>query len=95
MGEEVEVGVVHRAQDSFCLLLGREAKVGMDGADHQIELRQERVGEVEGALESARYAIEAYARVAVDRSDLGAIATMSEYVWRWLKRKVDDLSEDQ
>jgi len=45
----------------------------------------------ERALDSARRALEAYAEVAADRSDLGAIATMGEYVWRWLKRRREEL----
>lgn len=45
--------------------------------------------EVKMALETARHAIEAYARVACDRSDLGAIATMGEYVYRVLKEKLE------
>ncbi len=43
------------------------------------------------ALEAIHHALEAYARVVVDRSDLGAIAIMGEYVWRWLKRKVEEI----
>ena len=35
---------------------------------------------------------EAYAQVARDRSDYGAIATMAEYVYRPLKDKVSNLS---
>ncbi len=42
----------------------------------------------EAALASARTALEAYARVARDQSDRGAIATMAEYVYRPLKEKV-------
>ena len=38
-------------------------------------------------MQAARRAIEAYARVACDRSDLGAIATMGEYVYRALRDK--------
>jgi len=58
-------------------------------------LRQEALDEARGALEAARDALEAYARVAVDRSDLGAIATMGEYVWRWLKGKVEELEKEE
>jgi hypothetical protein len=35
--------------------------------------------------------MESYARVAVDQSDRGAIATMAEYVYRPLKAKVESL----
>ena len=44
------------------------------------------------ALRIAREMLEAYARVARDRSDLGAIATMTEYVYRALKQKAEALS---
>ena len=44
-------------------------------------------------LIKARDALEAYAQVASDRSDYGAIATMGEYVYRPLKRKVHQLRE--
>ena len=50
------------------------------------ELRQ-----TEAALAKARHALEAYAQVARDRSDYGAIATMGEYVYRPLKDKVSNL----
>jgi hypothetical protein len=43
------------------------------------------------ALSAARRALEAFARVARDRSDLGALATMNEYVCRPLKAKVGEL----
>lgn len=45
----------------------------------------------EQALSSARTALEAYARVARDQSDRGAIATMAEYVYRPLKAKTEEL----
>jgi len=47
----------------------------------------------EAAVESARKALEAYASVARDRSDLGAIATMNEYVWRPLREKAAALAD--
>jgi hypothetical protein len=40
---------------------------------------------------TARGAIESYARVARDQSDRGAIATLAEYVYRPLKRKLAEL----
>jgi hypothetical protein len=43
------------------------------------------------ALACVRAAMESYARVAVDQSDRGAIATMAEYVYRPLKAKVESL----
>lgn len=45
----------------------------------------------ESAFSSARRALEAYARVARDQSDRGAIAAMNEYVYRPLKAKVEEL----
>jgi len=47
----------------------------------------------EAALEQARTGLEAYARVAGDQSDRGAIATMTEYVYRPLKDKVAQLRQ--
>ncbi|MBM3890272.1 MAG: hypothetical protein FJ388_14250, partial [Verrucomicrobia bacterium] len=47
----------------------------------------------ETALATARRALEAYARVAGDQSDRGAIATMAEYVYRPLKAKVAQLQK--
>jgi hypothetical protein len=44
------------------------------------------------ALEVARQAIEAYARVARDQSDRGAIATLDEYVYRPLAAKLASLA---
>jgi len=58
-------------------------------------LRKRALEEARGALGAARTALEACAEVAVDRSDLGAIATVGEYVWRWLKRKVDELEKEE
>jgi len=40
------------------------------------------------ALKTARTAIEAYARVARDQSDRGAIVTLAEYVYRPLKARI-------
>jgi hypothetical protein len=45
------------------------------------------------ALKQVRTALEAYARVAGDQSDRGAIATMAEYVYRPLKDKVAQLQK--
>jgi hypothetical protein len=45
------------------------------------------------ALADARRALEAYARVARDPSDRGAIAVMNEYVYRPLKAKVAELGK--
>ena len=45
----------------------------------------------EDALSKAREALEAYARVARDQSDCGAIATLNEYVYRPLRDKLKQL----
>ena len=49
----------------------------------------------ETALATAREALEAYADVARDQSDRGAIAVMNEYVYRPLKEKIAALQEEQ
>ncbi len=43
------------------------------------------------AVETARQMIDAYAHVARDQSDRGAIATLAEYVWRPLRDKAKQL----
>ena len=45
------------------------------------------------ALEFACRALAAYADVAQDRSDLGSIAVMSEYVYRPLKAKISEMEQ--
>jgi hypothetical protein len=45
------------------------------------------------ALSDVRQALEAYARVARDQSDRGAIATLNEFAYRPLKEKVVELSK--
>ncbi|MBM4078377.1 MAG: hypothetical protein FJ278_01675 [Planctomycetes bacterium] len=47
----------------------------------------------EEALKAARRALEAYAAVAQDRSDLGALAILNEYVYRPLRAKVAELKK--
>lgn len=47
----------------------------------------------EAALAAACGGLEAYARVARDQSDRGAIAVMAEYVYRPLKAKVEELKK--
>lgn len=46
-------------------------------------------------MASATAALEAYARVARDQSDRGAIATMDEYAYRPLKAKVAEIKGRQ
>ena len=53
----------------------------------------EALRQAELALVKSRHALETYARVARDRSDYGAIATMGEYVYRPLQKKVHQLRE--
>jgi hypothetical protein len=57
--------------------------------------RAEALRHAQAALLHVRTALEAYARVANDQSDRGAIATMAEYVYRPLKDKVDQLKQNQ
>ena len=52
---------------------------------------EEALQHTEEALITARRALEAYARVARDQSDRGAIAVMNEYVYRPLKAKLETL----
>ncbi len=56
---------------------------------------EEAVANARRAVESARVALEAYARVVRDRSDLGAIAVLNEYVYRPLRAKVRELEGTQ
>ena len=57
--------------------------------DQRIEaIRQTRV-----ALDSAKRAIESYASVAKDRSDIAAIAMLNEYVYHPLQAKLADLKQ--
>ena len=46
------------------------------------------------AVEISRSMLESYARVAQDRSDVGSIATMSEYVYRPLKAKLHSWTKE-
>jgi len=65
----------------------RAARADADGQ------RAETLRHAEAALKHTREALEAYARVARDQSDRGAIATMAEYVYRPLKVKVAQLQK--
>ena len=55
----------------------------------------EAIQHAETALVIAHQALEAYADVARDQSDRGAIAVMNEYVYRPLKEKIAALQKDQ
>ncbi|MEA1952239.1 MAG: hypothetical protein U9N87_12715, partial [Planctomycetota bacterium] len=46
------------------------------------------------ALEISRSMLESYARVAQDRSDVGSIATIVEYVYRPLKAKLNSWTKE-
>jgi hypothetical protein len=67
------------------------AAVRRAGAAEAAGKMQDARREGEAALATVRAAIEAYAGVARDRSDRGAIAVMAEYVYRPLKAKVEKL----
>jgi len=53
----------------------------------------EALAEAEKAMASVRSAVESYARVARNRTDLGAIAVMNEYGYRALKAKIAELKK--
>lgn len=55
--------------------------------------RAEALRNAEDALGKAQRALEAFVRVARDRSDYGTIATLDEYVWRPLKARVAGLKK--
>lgn len=44
MGKDVEIGIVHRAYDAFCLLIARQVELVVDGGDSDIELAHHPVG---------------------------------------------------
>ena len=72
----------------------KKARAGNDIAS----VSREQAGAVkyaQQALDSARSMIESYARVAADRPDLGAIATMDEYIYRPLKRWTAKLKNNE
>ena len=60
-------------------------------AEEEGESLEEVIGHTKDSLSKAIEGMEAYARVAGDQSDRGAIATMNEYVYRYLKAKVAEL----
>lgn len=47
------------------------------------------------ARDAAFHAIDAYAAVAKNRADSGAVATMAEYVYRQLNRKIEELRKER
>ena len=54
----------------------------------------EAVAEMRRAVDLSRAMLESYARVARDRSDAGAVATMAEYVYRPLKARAEAWSAE-
>ena len=68
----------------------QEAKAKKDPQALKTHLA-EAMGQARIAQTTAFRAIEAFANVAKNRCDLGAIATMAEYVYRPLKRKAEQL----
>lgn len=55
--------------------------------------RDEALQHAETALAKTRGALDAYARIARDQSDRGAIATMAEYVYRPIRDKLNELKK--
>ena len=72
----------------------RDAKQSGDDREYRAKLA-EALREAEAAHTVAYRSIETYAAVAKNRADLGAIATLAEYVWRQLQRKVEELRAEQ
>ena len=70
--------------------IAKDTKEQEDESKYHAQLR-EAIELTEVAVETARQALEAFAGVAKNQSDRGAIATMAEYVYRPLKQKVEDL----
>jgi hypothetical protein len=68
----------------------KEAKEKGDTAAYRARLA-EAIEHTKAAQATAFQAIDAYARVAKDRADAGAIATMAEYVYRAIGRKQAEL----
>jgi len=68
----------------------KEAKEKGDKRSYRAQ-STEAIEQAQVALKTVRQAIEAFAGVAKNRSDLGAIATMAEYVYRPLKQQVEKL----
>jgi len=68
----------------------KDAKERGDEDDYRVRLT-EAIEQTKAAVATAHQAIEAFANVAKNQSDRGAIATMGEYVYRPLKQKVGEL----
>ena len=81
---------VGRFEFGIAYLEALEAVRSAANAEHEQRPADARLS-AEMALAAARRALAAYARVARDQSDRGAIATMNEYVFRPLMAKVEEL----
>ena len=57
--------------------------------------REEALSHARKGLESLRQATESYARVARNRTDLGAIAVLNEYAYRPLLKKTEELAQGE
>jgi hypothetical protein len=65
-----------------------------DGDEGLYRMRlAEAVRYAQDARDTAFAAIDTYAAVAKNRADAGAVATLSEYAWRHLGRKVEELQQ--
>ena len=65
--------------------------VSRAGVAHRAGRGGDVVGELERALQAMRAALEAYAGVAADNSDRGAVAALNEYCYRPIRAKLDEL----
>ena len=65
-------------------------KAAMANAENR---RAEAVGNLTGAVETSRRAIEAYVSIARDQSDRAAVAVLNEYVYRPLRAKLEELKK--
>jgi hypothetical protein len=72
----------------------QEAREKGDTATHRARLA-EAIEHTKAAQSAAFQAIEAFAAVAKNRADAGAVATMAEYVWRATGRKLAALQAEQ
>ncbi len=68
----------------------KDARAAGDEAGYEKHLG-ESLQHAESALETMVRAINTFADVAKDRADVGAVATMGEFVYRPLKKKVEEL----
>ena len=86
------IEAVHQAATADSGLAEARDAVNTEFGDTEVvESRKAEVAKAwNKALEISRTMLEDYASVAVDQSDRGAIATMAEYIYRPLKKKVHE-----